>query len=208
MVPVMAFDADLIAYYEAEATGGHRKPHGEFRLGLLHTFSVILEREDRRRLIDVGAGPGLDAAEWNSAGLDVVGVDLVGANAALIREKGLVAVAGSLYSLPFRGEAFDALWTMSTFVHVPNDRFDEAMRELLRVVRPGSPLGIGTWGGHDFEGVPEFGELRPYRFFSLNTDDRWREMLGRHAVVESFETYRPETHHDWVYQFAVVRAPG
>ena len=78
---------------------------------------------------------------------------------------------------------------MSTFVHVPHERFDEAITEMLRVVEPGAPLGIGTWGGLDFEGVPEFGELRPYRFFSLASHDRWREMLARHAEVELFETY-------------------
>ncbi len=60
---------------------------------------------------------------------------------------------------------------------------------MLRVVGPGAPLGIGTWGGSDFEGVPEFGELRPYRFFSLASHSRWHEMLARHADVELFETY-------------------
>jgi alkanesulfonate monooxygenase SsuD/methylene tetrahydromethanopterin reductase-like flavin-dependent oxidoreductase (luciferase family) len=111
-------------------------------------------------------------------------------------------------ALPFPDESFDALWTMSTFVHVPDERFDAAMAALLRVVSPGAPLGIGTWGGRDFEGITEFGALRPYRYFSLATHERWRSMLARHGDVQHFETFAPEQPGGWEYQYAVVRRRG
>lgn len=199
-----ALDADLIAYYDAEARGGHRSAHGDFRIELRGRFAELLRANGTQTVIDVGAGPGLDTALWSSDGFSVVGVDLASANVERIRDAGLSGVAGSLYALPFRSASFDALWTMSTFVHVPHERFDEAMTEMLRVVGPGALLGIGTWGGSDFEGVREFGDLRPYRFFSLASHSRWHEMLARHADVELFETYEsPED--GWEYQFAVVR---
>jgi ubiquinone/menaquinone biosynthesis C-methylase UbiE len=202
---VSALDADLIAYYEAEARGGHRSAYGDLRVDLRRRFAELLRNEHSNTLLDVGAGPGLDTARWDAEGFGVVGLDLTHANVEHMREVGLTGITGSLYHLPFRAAAFDALWTMSTFVHVPHDRFDEAIVEMLRVVEPGAPLGIGTWGGLDFEGVPEFGELRPYRFFSLATHDRWHSMLARHAEVELFETYESAEGHGWEYQFAVVR---
>ncbi len=159
-------------------------------------------------MVDVGAGPGLDVAGWQQDGFDVVGVDLALANVEVMHRRGLSAVAGSLYQLPFRDSTFDALWSMSTFVHVPHDRFDEAIAELVRVVQPGGLLGIGTWGGLDYEGTPTFGDLRPYRFFSLASHPRWRAMLGQHGDVELFETHQPGDDHGWEYQFAVLRAPG
>jgi SAM-dependent methyltransferase len=122
--------------------------------------------------------------------------------------RGLPGVAGSLYHLPFRTGAFDALWTMSTLVHVPDARVGDALREMLRVVRPGAPLGIGTWGGVEFEGVPEFDALRPFRFFSVASHERWRAVLAGHGGVEVFEIRRPLADHGWEYQFAVVRAPS
>ena len=204
----MSHDDDLIAYYGAEAAGGHRKRHDDHRIGLRQNFAALLVGEGRRSLVDVGAGPGLDTTEWRAAGFDVVGVDLTHANVVIMGQRDLTCVTGSLYNLPFRTGAFDALWSMSTFVHVPHERFDEAMIELLRVVCPGAPLGIGTWGGLDFEGVTEFGDLRPYRFFSLATHDRWRKMLACHGNIESFETHRPDADHGWEYQFAVLRAPS
>lgn len=204
----MGLDADLVAYYDAEARGGHRVALGALRARLRRGFADLLGRERRRCLVDVGAGPGLDLAEYRNDGFDAIGVDLVQANVELIRRRGLPGVTASLYRLPFPTGAFDALWTMSTFVHVPHARFDTAIGEMLRVVRPGSPLGIGTWGGQDFEGVPERGELRPYRFFSLASHQRWRTMLARHAQVEEFHTYHPDAGHDWDYQFTVLRAPS
>lgn len=204
----VSFDADLIAYYDAEARAGRRTDTGPLRRDLQARFATQLTVEGRARILDVGAGPGLDTGDWVADGFAAVGLDLGFANGELMRRRGLAAVVGSLYELPFRAGAFDALWTMSTFVHVPHDRFDEAISELLRVVRPGAPLGIGTWGGLDFEGHPEVGDILPYRFFSLASHDRWREMLSCHGELESFETYHPNRDIDWEYQFAVLRSPS
>ncbi len=202
----MDVDSDLTAYYEAEARSARRAALDDLRKRLRRDFAALLGAEHRTSVVDVGAGPGLDVAEWQTDGFQVVGVDLAPANIEVMRRRRLTGVAASLYELPLRSAAFEALWTMSTFVHVPHSRFDEAIGELLRVVKPGAPLGIGTWGGLDFEGVPEFGDLRPYRFFSIASHERWRQMLGRHGDVEVFDTYRPKPDHDWEYQFAVLRA--
>lgn len=201
----MDLDRDLIAYYEAEARDGRRTGHGELRHRLRAEFAAVLAGEGRRRLVDVGAGPGLDTRAWQADGYDAVGVDLAHANVEVMSRRGLDAVTASLFALPFRTGSFEALWTMSTFVHVPHDRFDEAMAEMRRVVAPGAPLAIGTWGGIDFEGRPEFGDLRPYRFFSLAGHDRWRSMLERHAAVERFDTFDVADEGGWIYQFAVIR---
>ncbi|HYN32582.1 MAG TPA: class I SAM-dependent methyltransferase [Ilumatobacteraceae bacterium] len=204
----MGVEADLIAYYEAEARGRLRVRGSDLRRDLRERFAVALRREGRVRVIDVGSGPGLDTEAWHRDGFGVVGVDLAHGNIELMREGGLVGVTGSLYSLACRTAAFDALWTMSTFVHVPDDRFHEAITEMIRVVRPGALLGIGTWGGFDFEGVREFGDLRPCRFFSLRSHDRWRQLLVEHGELEVFDTFESSESNGWEYQFAVVRTPG
>lgn len=201
----MGLDDDLIAYYEAEARAGRRSRLAPMRTGLRERFVVLLRGERRERLVDVGAGPGLDAIVFQQEGFVVTGVDLAVSNAVLMRNRGVASAAGSLFALPFPDATFDALWTMSTFVHVPRDRLDVAMSEMLRVVVPGGPLAIGTWGGRDFEGVPELGDLRPPRFFSLSAHDAWCHLLGRHADIDSFETFPPAEPSGWEYQFAVLR---
>ena len=203
----MVLDADLVAYYDAEARGQYRVVHGEFRSDLLRNFAALLESGISSRTVDVGAGPGLDVVALQEAGFRLSASTL-----PLETSLAWFVVVGpswdpSTTCRSQRGRS-TRLWTMSTFVHVPDERFDDAIVEMLRVVRPGSPLGIGTWGGLDFEGIHEFGDLRPYRFFSLATHERWHSMLSRHGEVELFEIHDPEDEHGWQYQFAVLRAPG
>jgi SAM-dependent methyltransferase len=198
-------DADLTAYYDQEAGLGLRVGHGPLRTDLRERFSDLLRREGHRRIVDVGAGPGLDTIAFAHDGFEIVGVDLAPANVRALVGSGALGAVGSLYALPFRDAEFDALWTMSTFVHVPDARTDAAMRELCRVVRPGGVLGIGTWGGFDWEGISDHDTIEPRRYFSLAAHVRWRQALTRHGMVESFETWRPNPDIDWEYQFAVVR---
>ena len=201
----MGLDADLISYYEAEARGGHRVALGEMRTSLRREFAATLRAEGRTHLVDVGAGPGLDTVQWCSDGFGAVGLDLAHANVECMRDQGLAGVTGSLYQLPFRHGGFEALWTMSAVVHVPDRHLDGVLAELVRVVEPAGLVGIGTWGGRDYEGAPEVGEIRPYRFFSLRSHDRWRSILERHGDVETFRTFEPHATSGWEYQFATVR---
>jgi SAM-dependent methyltransferase len=200
-------DRDLIEYYDREATLGRRTEQGPLRTALRERFGDLLRAEARRSVLDVGAGPGLDAVPLGAAGCAVVGLDLAFENTRALHGRRVTAVQGSLYRLPFGDGSFDALWTMSTLVHVPRDRVGEAVAELLRVVRPGAPIAIGTWGGFDFEGVSEHGDIRPYRFFALSPHDEWRRLLARHATVERFETHRADHDTTWEYQFALIRRP-
>lgn len=204
----MGLDADLTAYYDAEARAGVRGELDTMRVDIRNHFIELMRQEGRCRLVDVGSGPGRDTLAFQHDGFDTIGVDLAPANAVVMRERGAVGAAASMYALPCADATFNGLWTMSTFVHVPHDRFDEAMNELVRVVTPEAPLAIGTWGGRDFEGVPEFGELRPYRFFSLASHDRWRSVLERHGQLEHFETFPPTKPSGWEYQYAVLRTAG
>lgn len=135
--------------------------------------------------------------------LDVVGIDLSLEHARLASAASVPALQASLYSLPFPPAHFDAGWTMSTLLHVPDARFDEAMRSIISVLRPQAPLAIGLWGGLDRESVSDFDRISPPRFFSLRSHDRLREMLGGHGRIERFETWERDS--DWQYQFVVLR---
>ena len=202
----VGLDRELAAFYDAEAIDGLRFEHDAMRHGLRDRFRDLLLVESRSSLVDVGAGPGLDALLWNEDGFDVVGVDLSRQNCNAMQAKGLLAINASLYDLPFGDASFDALWTMSTFVHVPPERVVDGLRELVRVIKPGGPIAIGTWGGRDFAGHPEFGDIRPFRYFSLATHERWLASLQAVVSVDTFETFSPNGDDAWQYQFAIVRS--
>jgi len=199
-------DRDLVAYYEQEVALGRRSRHGAHRVEMLGSFIELLRHEGRASVVDVGAGPGLDVVEFASAGLDAVGVDLTPGNVSAMRRRGLRAVCGSIYDPPLTPHSFDAVWSMSTLVHVPDSRFDQAVDGLVSLAGPDAPIAVGTWGGFDFEGRSEHGDIRPYRFFALRSHERFRELMERHGRVEQFETIVVDPASDWEYQLVVVRA--
>lgn len=198
-------EAPLREYYDEEARRLTRQHKGPLRISLQERFVELLHGEQRRSVIDVGSGPGLDTVVFRDAGFSVVGVDLAPENVRLMQARGLQGVGASLYELPFEPGSVDAVWTMSTLVHVPDARFDEALGSITAIAIPGAPIGIGTWGGFDWEGVSERDEIVPARFFSLRNHDRLPVMLAEHGTVEQFETYRPNPDTDWEYQFAILR---
>ncbi len=136
----------------------------------------------------------------------MAGIDLSPEHVRICRERGVEAHLASVFELPFEDSAFAAGWTMSTLLHVPNDRIDAALDEIMRVLVPGAPLAIGLWSGPDEEAINEDDEIEPKRFFSRRSDRRLREILERHGAVERFETWDIPGN-DWPYQFAILRRP-
>ena len=95
------------------------------------------------RVLDLAAGTATSSAALAATGADVVGCDFslgmlrVGAKAG---HEGVALVAGDALRLPFADGAFDAA-TISFGLRNTND-VDLALRELLRVVRPGGRLVV------------------------------------------------------------------
>ena len=194
----------LVRYYDAEAAAGVRSTLGPLRTRLQAQFRARLHAEDRRFVVDVGAGPGRDVEGFADDGFEVVGLDLGRANVGLIAAAGFPAVVGSVVALPFASASCEAVWTMSTLVHVPDERLDAALGELVRIAAPGAPIAIGSWGGRDWEGISDVTRFDPPRFFSLRAHGRWRTTLARFGGIEQFETAEPDQA-GWEYQFAVLR---
>jgi len=94
------------------------------------------------RVLDVGAGTGVSTVEFIEDGAYGVGVDIsLGMLAAGRRARpGVPLLAGDALALPFRDGAFDAVTISFALRNVVDPR--AALRELLRVTRPGGRLVI------------------------------------------------------------------
>lgn len=200
---------DLQSYYDAEATQRASRDLGPLRTALRDEFVALTDRERRRTVIEVGCGPGRDAAALATSGLMPVACDLSFGPLRLAADRRVAAVQASMLALPFATGGFAAAWTMSTFVHVPDALLADAIDELVRVVEPGAPIGIGTWGGVDAEAVSDRDTIRPARLFCRRSHDRWRRLLGDHGNVERFDALVVDAEPPgWDYQFAILRTPG
>lgn len=201
----IAVEAELAAYYDNEGDGRLSRPMDSQRLAARERFLESLAAGPRRRVLEVGSGPGRDAIAFLEAGHWYVAVDLSIEHARRCRATGASVVLASARRLPFTDASFDALWSMSTLMHVPESAIGSALAELARVLAPGGTAAIGVWGGVDVEAYsPENREAgRAPRLFSRRSDERWRSMLATLGIVEAFETWGDDA--EFRYQWAVVR---
>lgn len=210
-------EADLATYYDRQAAARDGRGMTPPRVERQEWFIRLLKSEGRHAVLELGCGTGIEGIKFVEAGIHYTGVDLSEESIHLAQAKGLDVSVASGRSLPFPDDAFPALWTMSTLLHVPNDVIHDVVAELVRVTGPGAPIGVGLWSGEDEELLNPEDQDEPRRFFSRRSDLSVRRVFGAHGVVEHFETWPEGTGSEsgpgagaWVqhYQFLVLRTPA
>lgn len=148
------------------------------------------------RVLEVGCGPGLDAATLSRHRFEVVGFDR--AREPLLRARGRAAGATLLQAdaaipLPFRDGAFDASVASLSLHYLPWAATRRAFGEVARVLRPGAAFLFRVNATDDHHhGAGQGEELEPnfYRnpaSFHAETKRFFDEAAVRQAVAGLFE---------------------
>ncbi len=156
--------AELRSYYEAEAEQGSRGPLSGKRVVWRDEFIERLQSEGRSSVVDFGAGPGFDVAAFCERGLQAIGLDLAVGNALLAHKANRKVLPADIAAPPFRAHSFDAAWSMSTIMHLPDEQATRALAAMVESTVPGAPIRIGVWGGNGEVRIDEQipGERRPF----------------------------------------------
>jgi ubiquinone/menaquinone biosynthesis C-methylase UbiE len=129
-------------------------------------------------VLDVGTGTGVVAAaavERVEKGL-VVGVDPSAPMLRLARVRAAIPLAGArVPGLPFPARRFDVAVANLVISHV--ERYDTALGDMVRVLRPDGRLGVTTWGSLDDESVDD-GQQRQLTGI-------WTSTAGRFVDVDT-----------------------
>src|SRR5438128_6278156 len=102
-----------------------------------------------QRVLDVACGTGVVAITAARIGANVIGLDLTPELLERARENSGVAEVdvdwreGDVEALPFQDGAFDVV--LSQFGHMFAPRPEVAIREMLRVLKPGGTIAFSTW---------------------------------------------------------------
>lgn len=143
-----------------------------------------------RRVLVVGCGNGVEAAAIGAqTGAPVVGIDLVVEASA--RRPGVHLVRTDARALPFRANAFDALYCFHVLEHVPGPA--AAVAESRRVLDPGGLAFFGTPNKQRLVGYLG-GRGTTAEKLRWNIVDwgrrltrRWSNELGAHAGFSAIE---------------------
>lgn len=109
------------------------------------------------RVLDAGGGGGKFSARFAEAGHHVTVLDIsagmLDAAKAYLGSKGLLErcsfIEGSVAELPFGDAQFDLVFSEGDPVSYCLDQYPQAMRELVRVAKPGSPVILGVDNRHE-----------------------------------------------------------
>ena len=91
------------------------------------------------QILDVGCGP----ASWLwRVGLHPVGLDISRTYSMTFKQSGDPAVTASTDALPFPDASYGGVWSIGMLHHLPDDVAWQAVREIVRVSRPGGYVVI------------------------------------------------------------------
>jgi SAM-dependent methyltransferase len=182
---------DLRRAYDGGAERRDSLAMPPWKLAERRTFLDRVRAEGGRRLLEVGAGTGHDAAFFAAEGLEVVATDLSPAMVELCRAKGIDARVWTCSSrVPARLVRRDLHGELPTACagRGPAGRSCGPVRATASV----GLMYLGVWGGQNREGTLENDDHEPKRFFAFRTDEHLQAYASRNFSIVDFHTVTSE----------------
>lgn len=168
-------------------------------------FLDLLKQEQKRTLLEIGAGTGRDGKFLQEQGFDVTCIDLSPVMVELCKQKGLNAYVMDMTDLRLDEAPFDAVYAINSLLHLPKAEFLPVLRQIEGVLRPGGLFFLGVYGGQDFEGVWEKDFYDPKRFFSFFTDAAIQQEVKKVFDLVSFLAVPSGDGDDLHFQSMILR---
>lgn len=133
------------------------------------------------KILDLGCGPGLHAAQMVQQGFDVDALDATPEFVAAARAKGVNARVGSFDDLTEVAE-YDAVWASFSLLHAPKADMPRHLAAIARALKPEGWFFLGTKLGE--------GEYRDSigRFYAYYTQPELTDLLAN-AGFEIVDKY-------------------
>ncbi|WP_144941979.1 bifunctional 2-polyprenyl-6-hydroxyphenol methylase/3-demethylubiquinol 3-O-methyltransferase UbiG [Paenibacillus sp. 32O-W] len=178
----------LAKSYDADALRRSQSEVAEWKQTERRHFMNLLQTEQRKNLLEIGAGTGKDAEVFLNEGYQVTCIDLSPEMVRFCKEKGLNAHVMDFYELAFPEGAFDAVYALNCLLHVPNHEMGDVLSGIRRVLKPDGVFFLGLYGGQDSEGIWEEDWCEPKRFFAFRSDDMIQDLVKPYFQLEYFNT--------------------
>lgn len=176
------------AYSQESAAQRDKAEKDAWKVAERQHFLTLLQQENKRTLLEIGAGTGTDSLFFQNNGLHVVCADLSPAMVELCRQKGLEAYEMDFLSLDFPPASFEAIYALNCLLHVPTSSLPAVLGKLQTLLCVGGLFFLGVYGGEEEEeGVAKSDWHNPPRFFSWHTDAFMRDITSQFFELVSFK---------------------
>ena len=167
-----SFKNDLIETYNKHAQERDTYKKEAWKVEERANFLKLLQSENKRSLLEIGAGTGHDSKFFQDMGMNVTCIDLSPEMIKLCQQKGLSAQVMDMTNLDFPPDSFDAVYALNSLLHIPKADFRIVLENVRKVLKPSGLFYLGVYGSaEEFEGIWEKDAYDPKRFFSFHTDD-------------------------------------
>jgi len=168
-------------------------------------FLKLLQRENKWKLLEIGAGTGVHGKFFQDSGLDIVCTDLSPEMVKRCQQRGLKAYTMDFINLKFHDNFFDAVYAMNCLFHVPKRDLQKVLRVIRDLLQSGGFFYWGQYGGIEKEGMWSEDHYEPKRFFCLLLDEEIKEMATSQFELVSFRRIDLEGEGDIHFQSMVLR---
>jgi acylphosphatase/ubiquinone/menaquinone biosynthesis C-methylase UbiE len=212
-------DAVLVtkAAYEADARAWADRRRGAFVEARYQRIRDLLP--GGALVLDLGCGPGNDAALLAELGLAVVGLDLTRSMLEVARARARTSslLEGDSRRLPLASAAFDGVWASASLLHLPKTQVDLALAEARRVLKPGGVIcTFMKMGDHDGIMTAEqrggTASVRGDRYFAHYGPSEWPAHLraSGFSLIEqhTFDVQAQLPNTPWLTTYALAAAPA
>lgn len=142
------FKQQLVTAYDADAIrrSNQKDRHG-WKAGVRDAFIYRLKSEDKKSILELGAGTGIDSRFFASKGFEVLATDLSPKMVEVCRAAGLNASLLDVYDVRSIGQKFDAVFSMNVLLHVPLKDLEQVLISISDALEDGGIFFYGTYGG-------------------------------------------------------------
>ncbi len=151
----------IVAQHFDELAGGYANAYKDssfFAYFFNRRLEIVfdsLNKYDRATILDVGCGPGMMAEYAIEKGFDFFGIDI---SEKMIEEcinnfgntNSTHFSIGKLQKLEFPDAFFDVVLCMGALEYIPRDEIEEALAEMIRVLKPNGKIIISLMNKNSF----------------------------------------------------------
>lgn len=178
---------NLKKYYDQEAEIRNSSEKEEWKVHERTGFYNYIKSENKKSILEIGAGTGNDSRFFMDCGLSVIAVDLSSEMVKLCREKNIEAYELDYYNISSLNKKFDCIWSMNSLLHVPKNDLLQVLNEINLVLNEKGLFYMGVYGGVDTEKYFVNEVTDTPRFFSYYSENKIKEVLSKVFHIIEFQ---------------------